>query len=81
MKVLTTCTRDCPGSCGLTVNVSRGKVNSIEGSSIHPHTRGFICKNTARYHVRRLYSDRRVLKPLKRDGGIGKRYPGMRHFI
>lgn len=68
MKVLTTCTRDCPGSCGLTVNVSRGKVNSIEGSSIHPHTRGFICKNTARYHIRRLYSDRRVLKPLKRDG-------------
>ncbi|MCQ8904165.1 MAG: molybdopterin-dependent oxidoreductase [Methanothermobacter sp.] len=68
MKILTTCTRDCPGSCGLTVNVSGGEVRSIEGSRLHPYMRGFICRNTSRYHTKRLYSNKRILKPLKRDG-------------
>ncbi|MCG2827802.1 molybdopterin-dependent oxidoreductase [Methanothermobacter sp. K4] len=68
MRIFTTCTRDCPGSCGLTVRVEGGVVRYIRGSRRHPHSRGFLCRKTAKYHRMRLYSDKRILKPLMRDG-------------
>ncbi|WP_445669729.1 hypothetical protein [Methanothermobacter wolfeii] len=74
MKVFTTCTRDCPGACGLNVYVVNGRVKSITGSRLHPYSRGFSCSKASLYHRRRLYSGSRILDPLiKSDDGTWKR--------
>lgn len=74
MKVFTTCTRDCPGTCGLNVHTVKGRVKSITGSRLHPYSRGFSCSKASLYHRRRLYSGSRILDPLiKSEDGTWKR--------
>lgn len=64
--VSTTCTRDCPNTCGLLATVRDGRVVSLKGDPNHPLTRGAACVKAARY-VKRVYSPERVTTPLIRD--------------
>ncbi|SMP65360.1 Anaerobic selenocysteine-containing dehydrogenase [Desulfonatronum zhilinae] len=64
----TTCTRDCPSTCGLLATVENGRLVRLSGNPEHPLTRGAACGKTARY-VRRVYSPERVTAPMvRRDG-------------
>ena len=48
MKVMTTCTRDCPDACGIVadVDVAETRVVKLAGDPDHPVTRGFLCWRT-----------------------------------
>lgn len=70
--VYTTCTRDCPNSCGLTATVENGRLVRLEGARNHPLTRGMACMKAPKY-VERVYSPERVLHPMIRKGGEWKR--------
>jgi len=63
-KVLTACTRDCPGSCSIIACVEKGKIASLKGNPDHPYTQGFLCPITAKYLQKRHYNSQRVLNPL-----------------
>ena len=66
--VVTTCTRDCPSTCGLVATVEDGRLTGLAGDPNHPLTRGAACAKTAGY-VKRVYSPERVTVPLIRRGG------------
>jgi anaerobic selenocysteine-containing dehydrogenase len=68
--VHTTCTMDCPDTCGLEVMVSAGKIERIRGTHEHPTTRGFICDKVSHF-ARRVYHQDRLLYPLRRSGAKG----------
>lgn len=68
--VRTSCTRDCPGACGLVATVDNGKVTSLVGNRDHPQTQGHVCVKASRY-LRRVHSPSRVLRPLRRSAGKG----------
>lgn len=68
--VRTTCTMDCPDTCGLEVAVTNGTIHSIRGTQDHPTTRGFICDKIAHFD-RRVYHAERVLYPMRRSGPKG----------
>jgi anaerobic selenocysteine-containing dehydrogenase len=63
--IVTTCTRDCPNTCGLLARVRDGRLVSLTGDPAHPLTRGKACLKAARY-VRRVYDPERVTRPLIR---------------
>lgn len=63
--IVTTCTRDCPNTCGLLARVRDGRLVSLTGNPAHPLTRGKACLKAARY-VRRIYDPERVTRPLIR---------------
>ena len=63
--IVTTCTRDCPNTCGLLARVRDGRLVSLTGDPAHPLTRGKACLKAARY-VRRVYDPERVTHPLMR---------------
>jgi anaerobic selenocysteine-containing dehydrogenase len=71
--IRTTCTMDCPDTCGLEVTVSEGKIQRIRGTQDHPTTNGFICDKISRFD-RRVYYEDRLLYPLRRNGrkGVGE---------
>jgi anaerobic selenocysteine-containing dehydrogenase len=64
------CTKDCPDTCGLRVNVEEGKITKVKGDPDHPFTRGFICKK-ARYFPQHVHNEERILTPLRRTGPKG----------
>ena len=67
-KIVTTCTRDCPNTCGLVATVENGRLVKLTGSKDHPLTRGAACRKTAGY-IRRVYSKERITHPMmKKDG-------------
>lgn len=66
--VLTTCTRDCPNTCGLVATVKAGRLVSLSGSRQHPLTAGISCHKTRRY-IERVYSSERVTRPMVRQNG------------
>src|SRR5262249_4365310 len=68
--VRTTCTMDCPDTCGLEVTVSDGKSLLSRGTQDHPTTTGFICAGVSHF-ARRVYHEDRLLYPLRRDGRKG----------
>ncbi len=63
--VVTTCTRDCPGACGLVATVRDGRLTGLAGNPGHPLTRGKACLKAARY-VQRVYSTERISRPMIR---------------
>lgn len=68
-RIVTACTRDCPGACSIIAEEIDGKVVKLRGNPDHKITAGFLCKNTSRYLENFFYSPNRVLHPLlKRDG-------------
>ncbi|MGI4852799.1 MAG: molybdopterin-containing oxidoreductase family protein [Janthinobacterium lividum] len=71
--VHSTCSLDCPDSCGVlvTVDTGTGRVVRLAGNPSHPVTRGFLCGKVARY-LDRVYAPDRVLHPLRRRAGVPK---------
>lgn len=66
--ILTTCTRDCPDTCGITAHVSCDRVVALAGVRDHEITGLFLCRKSSRM-VERVYSHDRILKPLKQVNG------------
>jgi anaerobic selenocysteine-containing dehydrogenase len=64
------CPLDCPDTCAMRVTVENGVAVDLRGDREHPFTRGFLCGKMANY-LDRVYSDRRILHPLKRNGPKG----------
>jgi anaerobic selenocysteine-containing dehydrogenase len=64
--VYTTCTRDCPNTCGLEAVVENGRLVQLTGSDKHPLTRGRACVKAGMY-VDRVYSAERVCYPMLRS--------------
>lgn len=65
-RVFTSCTRDCPNTCGLAATVENGRLTRLGGAPEHPLTKGRSCVKCAMY-VDRVYSPERVLHPLVRE--------------
>jgi anaerobic selenocysteine-containing dehydrogenase len=64
------CPLDCPDTCGLTVEIDKGKIISVTGDNTHPVTKGVIC-HKARKFPERVNHPNRVLYPLRRIGAKG----------
>lgn len=71
--VHSTCSLDCPDSCGVlaTVDTGTGRIVRIAGDPSHPVTRGFLCGKVARF-LDRVYAPDRLLYPLRRRPGVPK---------
>ncbi len=67
----TTCTMDCPDTCGLEVTVTDGAIQRIQGTLDHPTTNGFICDKVSRF-ARRVYHEDRLHFPMRRVGRKGE---------
>ncbi|SCG86481.1 molybdopterin-dependent oxidoreductase [Methanobacterium congolense] len=72
-KILTACTRDCPGGCSIIATVQDGKITKLKGNPDHDITDGFLCPNTSKYLENVQYNSKRVLHPLKKVNGAWKR--------
>lgn len=64
--ITTTCTRDCPNTCGLVATVENGRVTRLVGSKSHPLTKGIACHKTSKY-IKRIYSEERISHPMLRS--------------
>jgi anaerobic selenocysteine-containing dehydrogenase len=64
--IVTTCTRDCPNTCGLLAKIRDGRLVALKGDPGHSITRGLTCVKAARY-IKRIYSPERITHPLIRD--------------
>ncbi len=49
-KIITTCTRDCPNTCGLEATVENGRLIRLTGSKKHPLTRGLALSQAVKIH-------------------------------
>lgn len=65
-KITTTCTRDCPNTCGLTATVTDGRLTKLTGAKNHPFTNGLSCHKTTAY-INRVYSNERITTPMIRS--------------
>ena len=71
-KVHGACPHDCPDTCAWVVTVNdEGKAIEFQGDPDHPFTKGALCSKLKRY-PQRVYSQERVLYPLKRSGPKGR---------
>jgi anaerobic selenocysteine-containing dehydrogenase len=71
--IITTCTRDCPGSCSILALVEGNKIIKLRGNPEHDITAGFLCKNTSHYLENYFYNSKRILHPLLKENGEWKR--------
>ncbi|WP_319583993.1 molybdopterin-dependent oxidoreductase [uncultured Pseudodesulfovibrio sp.] len=71
-KIVTTCTRDCPNSCGLIATVEDGRLVKLSGDPDHPLTSGVACHKTSKY-IKRVYSAERITHPLRKVDGQWRR--------
>ena len=71
-KIITTCTRDCPNSCGLVATVEDGRLVKLQGNPDHPFTGGVACHKTAKY-IKRVYSPERITHPMRKVDGRWER--------
>ena len=69
-EVVTTCTRDCPNTCGLIARVDQGRVVVLGGNPGHPLSQGVACHKAQKF-VQRAYSPERILTPLRRNRKSG----------
>ena len=72
-EIIGACPHDCPDTCSMVTIVEDGKAIAVRGLRDHPFTQGRLCVKVNNDQDR-VYSDRRVLHPLKRSGpkGLGK---------
>jgi anaerobic selenocysteine-containing dehydrogenase len=70
--VVGACPHDCPDTCSILTTVEDGKAIAVRGNPDHPFTRGRLCVKVNNYEER-VYSEKRVLYPLKRVGPKGSR--------
>jgi anaerobic selenocysteine-containing dehydrogenase len=61
------CPHDCPDRCAWIARVEEGVATSLVGDPDHPDTRGVLCAKVDHF-LERVYSDERVLYPLRRTG-------------
>ena len=65
------CPHDCPDTCAWQVTVDdEGRAIKLAGTAEHPYTQGALCTKLKRY-TERVYSDQRLLYPLRRSGAKG----------
>ena len=65
------CPHDCPDTCAWQVTVDEeGRAIKLTGTAEHPYTQGALCAKLKRY-TERVYSDKRLLYPLRRRGAKG----------
>jgi len=69
-KIITGCTRDCPGGCSIIAEVEGNKIFKLKGNPDHDVTKGFLCSNASKYLEDVFYSPQRVLYPLIREDGV-----------
>ncbi len=69
------CHHDCPDTCGWHVTVDRSGPTAvalqIRGNPDHPYSKGELCPKVNKF-LDRVYSDERVLYPLRRIGPKGE---------
>ncbi|WP_018988447.1 molybdopterin-containing oxidoreductase family protein [Aromatoleum toluclasticum] len=65
------CPHDCPDTCAMEVTVEDGRATKIRGADDLPFTNGALCTKVAHY-LERVYSDQRLLHPMKRVGRKGE---------
>ena len=69
------CHHDCPDTCGWHVTVDRSGPTPIamqmRGNPAHPYSKGELCPKVNKF-LDRVYSDDRVLHPLRRVGAKGE---------
>src|SRR5690348_673073 len=68
--VVGACPHDCPDTCSILTTVEDGKAVAVRGNPDHPFTRGRLCVKVNNYQER-VYSEQRVLYPLRRVGPKG----------
>ncbi|MGJ5181182.1 molybdopterin-containing oxidoreductase family protein [Bradyrhizobium oligotrophicum] len=68
--VVGACPHDCPDTCSILTTVEDGKAVAVRGNPDHPFTRGRLCVKVNNYEER-VYSEQRVLYPMKRVGPKG----------
>jgi anaerobic selenocysteine-containing dehydrogenase len=64
------CPHDCPDTCAMLVTVEDGRAVEVRGDPDHPFTAGGLCVKVNNY-VDRVYSEDRVLHPMRRTGSKG----------
>lgn len=69
-EVVTTCTRDCPNTCGLVALVNQGRIVALGGNPRHALSQGAACQKAQKF-VQRSYSPDRILTPLHRNRKSG----------
>ena len=65
------CPHDCPDTCAMEVTVADGRAVKLRGAADMPFTHGALCTKVAHY-LERVYSDQRLLYPMKRIGAKGE---------
>ncbi len=65
------CPHDCPDTCAIETTVENGHAVKIHGAADLPFTNGTLCTKVAHY-LERVYSDQRLLHPMKRVGRKGE---------
>lgn len=65
------CPHDCPDTCAMEVTVQDGRAVRLRGADDLPFTNGALCTKVAHY-LERVYSDQRLLHPLRRIGAKGE---------
>ena len=70
--VIGACPHDCPDTCSILTTVEDGKAIAVRGNPDHPFTRGRLCVKVNNYEER-VYSDKRLLYPLRRAGPKGSK--------
>lgn len=65
------CPHDCPDTCAMEVTVADGQAVKLRGAADMPFTNGVLCTKVAHY-LERVYSDHRLLHPMKRVGRKGE---------
>jgi anaerobic selenocysteine-containing dehydrogenase len=69
------CHHDCPDTCGWHVTVDRSGPTPVavqmRGNPDHPYSKGELCPKVNKF-IDRVYSDERVLHPLRRVGPKGE---------
>ncbi|QUP54737.1 molybdopterin-dependent oxidoreductase [Ralstonia syzygii] len=68
--IIGACPHDCPDTCSILTTVENGKAIAVRGNPDHPFTRGRLCVKVNNYQDR-VYSDQRVLYPMRRTGPKG----------
>ena len=68
--VIGACPHDCPDTCSILTTVEDGKAIAVRGNPDHPFTKGRLCVKVNNYQDR-VYSDRRLLYPMRRTGPKG----------
>jgi anaerobic selenocysteine-containing dehydrogenase len=66
--IRTSCTRDCPNTCGLIAEVEDDICTKLYGNSEHPLNQGRVCTKCQRY-LDRVYHPHRALYPLHKVDG------------